>query len=171
MKCWMFGICRLLINHSSMHKLKFLASFSRVLWLQVHNSTSLFFCLCVLTPSASLPNNPPLWPSERCYEVLVVGSLRIWRPDSFKRNFYSHQTFLTTIIISRRLWKRKFYSRLFATLHQVPEPRFTFLCSHQDFPFKLSNGTFIRALNFLPRTVVTLKNRSLILFSHTPAQV
>ena len=50
-----------------------------MLWLQKHNSTSLFFCLCVLTPNAPLPNNHPLWPSERCYEVLVVGSLRIWR--------------------------------------------------------------------------------------------
>ena len=79
----------------------------------------------------------------------VMSSLRIWRPrpqtQPFKRNFYSHQTFLTS---QSSTSEKKFFSYKLYTKTQS-RPPFSFH-SRPVFPFKLGNGSFIRTLNFSP---------------------
>ena len=117
---------------------------------------------CITSTMLYIPRQSLLWQLRG-----VMSSLRIWRPrpqtQPFKRNFYSHQTFLTS---QSSTSEKKFFSYKLYTKTQS-RPPFSFH-SRPVFPFKLGNGSFIRTLNFSPGHLWRWKI-FLLFFSQSPS--
>ena len=100
-----------------------------------------------------------LCPTERCYEGLWGFGAPVPRllskETSIHIKLFLSQSSSSTSSAPRPL-KRNFYSYKPYTTHLL-------FSTPPVFPFKLGNGSFIRTLNFLPQTFVTLKNLSPIL--------